>query len=73
MPSLDTVLELLRDGKWHRLEDIVKKLELQEDRVKKIAEFLEKYDFIQLDGESKRAKLTTCLQEFLVKTRHKEE
>ena len=73
MPTLDKVLELLKDGEWHPLREIVKEVGLSEDKVGEIVRFFAEYRFIQVDKERRRARLTPSVLEFLIKTRQKKE
>jgi len=58
MTLVDEVLELLKDGKWHDIEETVKKLRLDAKVIQKITAFLAQYGFIQLDKDHRRARLS---------------
>jgi len=73
LPALDDILKLLEDGKWHNLNEIRKKIELQDPKVKGLAKFLAQYNFIELDKDGKKAKLAPSIQDFLKKIRRIEE
>jgi hypothetical protein len=59
------VLEILSDGKWHRMKEVQNGTEMDEKQVQQIAEFLGKYDFIALDETRKKIKLNKVAQKFL--------
>jgi hypothetical protein len=63
--AIDAVLGLLKDGKWHDLEEITKKIALPEFRVEMIVSFLSDYDFIEFDKKGRKAKLNLLTHEFV--------
>ncbi len=63
--AIDAVLGLLKDGKWHDLEEITKKTALPEFRVEIIVSFLSDYDFIKFNKKSRKAKLNQLTLEFV--------
>jgi len=69
LPTLDKILEPLKDGKWHHLKEINEAVGLPEDKMEEIMRFLAKYRLIQLDRNSNKARLTSSVLEFLKKTR----
>jgi len=73
LPTLDDILKLLEDGRWHDLNEIRKKIELQDLKVKSLTKFLAQYDFIMLDKDGKKAKLGPSIQDFLKKIQRIEE
>jgi hypothetical protein len=62
---IDEILTLLRDGKWHDLNEIAKKCSTNELRLKIITSFLSEYDFIKLDKKGRKAKLHSLMLEFV--------
>jgi hypothetical protein len=62
---IDEILTLLRDGKWHDLNEIAKKCSTNELRLKIITNFLSEYDFIKLDKKGRKAKLHSLMLEFI--------
>ena len=68
MPTLDEILEPLKDGKWHTLKEINKEVGLTEDKLEAIVGFFAEYKFVQLDRKRRRAKLTPSVLEFFTKT-----
>jgi len=73
LPTVDDILKLLEDGRWHDLNEIIKKIELQDLKVKSLTKFLAQYNFIELDKDGKKAKLGPSIQDFLKKIRRIEE
>jgi DNA-binding IclR family transcriptional regulator len=51
------VLELLSDGKWHRVEELQRRLGLDESEVHEIAEFLKEYELAKVDEENGKMKI----------------
>jgi len=62
---VDEILELLNDGKWHSLSEVVEKSRLSEFKAETVMGFLAEYHFIQLDRERKKARLTPPALSFL--------
>jgi len=52
--AVNAVLKLLSDKEWHRTEEIVEKAEINKDKTKEIAEFLNKFSFVEVRGENVR-------------------
>jgi len=69
MSAIDQVLELLKDGNWHKLNEIAKQSGLQQPKLKAIVNFLAEYEFIYVDKEQQKAKLTHSVLKFLKKSR----
>lgn len=61
-------MEMLRDGKWHKFEEIERKTKMDETQLRRIAEFLQDYNFIVIDGSKKKAKIDVTAKEFLAET-----
>lgn len=45
--GLDNILNVLFDGEWHRVDALSERLELPEDRLKTMLEFLSEHGFVQ--------------------------
>jgi len=73
VPSIDELLELLEDGKWHGLNEIIEKSLLCKSKAEIIIDFLAEYAFIQLDKECQEARLTPSALNFLKKIQRIEE
>lgn len=65
MLAIDVVLRLLKDGEWHDMEGIAKRLALQEFRVEMIVSFLSDYGFIEFDKKGRKVKLNSLTREFI--------
>jgi DNA-binding IclR family transcriptional regulator len=65
MPSIDKILSLLTDDKWHDLEEITKKADVPLANLEKVVSFLTEYRFVQLSQTSKQVKLEPDLLKFL--------
>lgn len=65
--KVERVLEFLRDGKWHTLEEVQKKLELDEEGTGKVFAFLKEYNFIIIDDVNGKVKLEENVRKFLLK------
>lgn len=65
MSTVDKILELLEDGKWHDIKEIREKSNLQEFKVEMIYGFLAEYAFIDFNKEQQKAKLTPATLKFL--------
>ena len=58
MSTIDQILLLLKDGEWHEINEIAEKVALPKSKIKIAFEFLNEYDYIQLNENKKSAKLT---------------
>ena len=65
MSAIDEILWLLKDGKWHDLTEIPKKITLPKTKAEIAVTFLCEYDFIQLNENAKRIKLQPSMLEFI--------
>jgi predicted transcriptional regulator len=68
LSTIDEILELLEDGKWHDIKEVMEKSNLQEFKVEMIYAFLTEYTFIDFNKEQKKAKLTPATLKFLRET-----
>jgi DNA-binding IclR family transcriptional regulator len=62
------ILEMLSDGKWHRIEELQQRLELNERKVQEIITFLNKYDFVKIDKEHEKVKINQNFRKLLTQT-----
>ena len=67
MLEIDLVIEVLRDGEWHELDEIFEKCVLSEVEVESILKFLVEYGFVETNGRW-RLKVSPSLQRFLEET-----
>jgi DNA-binding IclR family transcriptional regulator len=65
MSALDNILWLLKDGKWHDVQEITNTVALPKAKAELVINFLEEYNFIQLDQDVKKIKLQTSMLEFI--------
>ena len=65
MSAIDEILELLEDGRWHDIKEVMEKSSLQEFKVEMIYGFLAEYSFIDFDKDQRKAKLTPTTLKFL--------
>lgn len=59
------ILEILQDGKWHTLEEIRERTELEEKKIQQVMDFLGKYCFVMIDKTRKRVMLDRAFEDFL--------
>lgn len=60
-------MELLKDGKWHTLEEMSRKTKLHEFKIELLADFLSDYSFVEFNKKERRAKSSRAFTEFLKK------
>jgi DNA-binding IclR family transcriptional regulator len=65
MSALDNILWLLKDGKWHDVQEITDTVALPKAKAEMVINFLGEYNFIQLDEDVKKIKLQTSMLEFI--------
>ena len=65
MSIIDDVLEILEDGRWHDVREAVKKSGLNESKAEAVLGFLAEYNFITLNKEQQKVKLTSTMLKFL--------
>jgi len=70
---MNEILGLLKDGKWHDLNEIMEEFRLTRSGAETVTNFLAEYNFIQLDKERQRARLTPSALSFLKKIQQIEE
>lgn len=69
-PKIDQILEILKDGKWHNLKEILEKCRLHQFKLKMLTDFLSEYRFIELDRKKQKVRTTSLLSSFLKETEH---
>ncbi|MHC3128629.1 MAG: hypothetical protein IBV52_00940 [Candidatus Bathyarchaeota archaeon] len=65
MSTIDEILCLLKDGEWHDLKEITKKVALPKYKAEMAVSFLGEYDFIQLNENIRRVKLQPLILKFI--------
>ena len=73
MLTIDDLLELLEDGKWHDTRGIMDYSKFHELKVEMVINFLSEFDFVELDKKGQKVKLTPSLCKFLRKIKLIEE
>jgi len=69
---VNTLFDLLEDGKWHNITEITDKSGLHESKLEIVTNFLAEYDFIELDKAKRDVKLAVSVVDFLKKIKHTE-
>jgi hypothetical protein len=62
---IDSFLMSLKNGKWHDLAEIAKKLASNEFRVEMIVSFLSNYGFIEFDRKNRKVKICPLTSSFI--------
>jgi len=65
MRSIDQILELLEDSKWHPKGELKNQVSLPEEKIQTIFEFLEENRFISQDTGGDRVKIENRGLQFL--------
>ncbi len=65
MSAIDAIIWLLKDGRWHDLEEITQRIALPRIKTELAISFLVEYDFLQLNKNTKRVKLQSSTREFI--------
>lgn len=67
---VNEMLVLLKDGKWHNLEEIARNLRSNEIKTQIVVRFLSSYDFIEFDEKRHQVKLRPLILEFVDEIQH---
>jgi len=70
---MDDILNLLDDGEWHDMREIVHNSRLHDLEVGMFMDFLSEFDFVELDKRRRKVKLTPSLYKFVRKIKTIEE
>jgi DNA-binding IclR family transcriptional regulator len=62
--SIEQVLRLLRDERWHEINEIAEQTRLANFKMQIIIEFLSRYRFIRLDRRSGKIRISHSLARF---------
>jgi hypothetical protein len=65
MSAIDDILWLLKDGKWHDIEDVTQSVALPKSKAELVISFLGEYNFIQLNENVKKIKIQPSMLEFI--------
>ena len=69
---MERLIELLKDGKWHSLEEIAEKTEASPEKLEELLKTLSEYQLIRYDRELKAAKLNLSWKKLEVEEKTKE-
>jgi DNA-binding IclR family transcriptional regulator len=64
MASFDESLQILRDGEWHNLDEVIEVLHLPEVNGRKILLFLREFGFVVFDKEERKVRIDREFQKF---------
>ena len=62
LSEIAVVLEILGDGRWHQMEDLVLSLDLNEYKFRELTSFLNAYNFIKVDEKKGRVKINNTFK-----------
>jgi DNA-binding IclR family transcriptional regulator len=62
---MDQILDILKDGKWHSLQEIIDQTKIQERKVRLITSFLQKFQLVQLEKKNKRIRVDALTKQFI--------
>ncbi|MBN1784396.1 MAG: hypothetical protein JW815_01470 [Candidatus Bathyarchaeota archaeon] len=65
MSTIDDVIMLLKDGKWHNIQEVIVTVALPKRKTEMIISFLKEYDFIQHEEGTKKIRLQASMLEFI--------
>jgi len=60
------ILELLSDGKWHGVEEMLLNTGLSELEILEVTDFLGKYGFVKVDEKNRKLRVNRDFQRLLV-------
>jgi len=63
--KITMALEILGDGKWHRIEELLLSLNLNEDKFRELTSFLNAYSFVKVDEKNGRVKINSDFKKLL--------
>ena len=70
MSAIDNVVDRLKDGEWHNLQDLAKNLKLNQQKLHEIIQFLLGLDLIKLDEKQQKAQINTDLKQLITLEQH---
>ncbi len=65
MSAINEILWLLKDGKWHNIEKIMEKSPSPKPTAEMVISFLWEYNFVQVNGNRRKAKLRPQMLRFI--------
>jgi DNA-binding IclR family transcriptional regulator len=60
------ILELLSDGKWHEIDELLVRMKLTEQKFREVTEFLDKYGFVEFDHKNQKVKINQDFRKLLL-------
>ena len=66
--KITMALEILGDGKWHGIEELLLSLKLSEDKFRELTSFLNAYSFVKVDEKHGRVKISSEFKKLLTQT-----
>jgi hypothetical protein len=63
----DKLLDALKDGRWHRTEDVQHATRLDAEKTKLILSFMNTFKFIETDKKTNKIRLSRLTKQFLEK------
>ncbi len=73
MSTIDKILWLLKDGKWHDMKEVTEKTALPKDKAEIAVNFLGDYEFIKLNENTKKVKIQHSMLKFIEETQRLEQ
>ena len=65
MSKIAMALEMLSDGKWHGIEELLLSLQLSEQKFWEVTAFLGEYGFVKVDEKNRRVRINRDFQKVL--------
>jgi hypothetical protein len=59
----EAVLDLLLDGQWHTVNEMVRDLRHEEELIREVLDFYEQFDFIEINKRENKVKIDTMVFE----------
>jgi DNA-binding IclR family transcriptional regulator len=63
--KITIALEILGDGKWHGIGEMLRRLELSEPKFRELTSFLNAYSFVKVDEKNGRVKISSDFKKLL--------
>jgi DNA-binding IclR family transcriptional regulator len=63
--KITMALEILGDGKWHGIDELLLSLGLSEDKFRELTSFLNAYSFVKVDEKHGRVKISSDFKKLL--------
>lgn len=67
--KIEKILDMLMDKQYHTIREIARKLKLEQKHVNRVVEFLERYQFIQLNRNREKARIGDAIHKFMQRQR----